>query len=125
MKNTIEDYQLLLIRQCKRNDISILNMRKIYAKSRALSLEYTPESYVTHALIEIILDYGLIRDMQQFLMETIDPDNWFNTYGKEVPPKYSDLLLAKCISLIGITEVKKFPRFPRPAWGRNKYPDIN
>ena len=119
-KSTIEDYQILLIRQCKRNKPNINIMRRIYAKSRALSLSYVTDRYVLHALLEIIEQFGLMKhSLSEFIFD-LDPerDAWFR--GKT--RTFHEALFSSCISTIALTKPSDaFPRYPLPAYFKNKY----
>lgn len=120
MKDTIENYQLLLIRACKKSRSPRI-LRRIYAASRALPFSLTPIEYVTHGLMEIIKDYELVKDWDTFIAE-IGRKQDGEYYFRE-PISFAEAYLESCISVISCTAVAKFPRYPRCAWFRNKYPE--
>lgn len=116
----IEDYELMLIRQCKRNKTSINIMRRIYAKSRALSFAYCSEVYVIDALLEIIEKFNLHKGKLTEFVWDLNPnrDSWFNAK----PRTFTEALFEKCVSVISLTcPAEDFPRYPSPAWFRNKH----
>ena len=120
--NTIDNWELLMIRQCKKNITSMRNLARIYAASRALPLQYCNNySYVNRALLFICLKFGLIRDFEDFVLYKIHPDK-DKCWGK--PSKsYDETLYQALVGVIANTRVDEFPRYPNPAWFRNKYPD--
>lgn len=121
MKDTICDYDLLLIRQCKKNNTSIDILRKIISKRNALSYNYVTKADVVYFLTKIVLDYELIRNMVEFITVDLNPKKWWG----DTELSYQDNLIEQLISVISNTEVAKFPRYPRSAWFRNKYPEKN
>lgn len=121
MKDTISDWDILLIRQCKKNHYTINNFRKIISKRNALAYEYVTKADVVYFLTKIVLEYNLVRDWTKFILEELNPKKWWT---KEEKP-YIDNLLEELISKIACAEVKKFPRYRSPAWFRNKYNTID
>jgi hypothetical protein len=121
MKDTISDIDLLIIRQCKKNDPSINILNKLACKRHALWYDSLDKAPLIHVLIEIVLDHGLIRDMEEFLTVDLNPDDWRKKYYK--PKNYQENLIDQLISKIAVTSVDKFPRYPIPAWFKNKYKD--
>lgn len=122
MRSNIENWELLMIRQCKKNNPSIRNLRRIYAHSRAMSVSYYKNNFkfINHALLQICLDFDLIHNINQFITVEIHPDKdkWWSGVSKT----YDESLCDALISVIMCSEIKKFPRYPRSAWFRNKYP---
>lgn len=121
MKETISDIDILIIRQCKKNIPSINILNRLCCKRHALSYDVKDRAPLVHVLTEIVLEYNLIRDMYEFISVDLDPDNWRNKFYKAV--SYKENLINVLISKIAITSVDKFPRYPKPAWFRNKYMD--
>ena len=118
MKQEIEDYQLLLIRQCKRNIPNVNIMRRLYAKSRALSFNYCTQEYVTHALLESIEKFNLRGSkLSEFVWDLCPNKNdWLGIPSKP----FKDTLLDKCVSIIRLSHpAEDFPRYISPAWFRN------
>jgi hypothetical protein len=122
MKETISDIDLLIIRQCKKNKPSINILNKLACKRHALGYDSIDKSPLIHVLIEIVLDHGLIRDMEEFLTVDLNPDDWRKKYYK--PKNYQENLIDQLISKIRCSPVDKFPRYPRAAWFRHKNPEI-
>lgn len=121
MKETISDIDIIIIRHCKRNKPSINILNKLACKRHALGYDSIDKSPLIHVLIEIVLEYNLIRDMEEFITVNLDPNNWYNTFFKI--QTYRENLISQLISKISCASVDKFPRYPRPAWFKNKYPD--
>jgi hypothetical protein len=123
MNDTISNIDLLIIRQCKRNNPSINILNKLACKRHGLSYDYLDKSPLIHVLTEIVLEYNLIRDMYEFIAVDLDPDNWRNKFYS--PVTYKENLINQLINKISCSSVDKFPRYPRPAWFKNKYPNTN
>ena len=119
MQETISDIDILIIRQCKRNNSSINILNKLACKRHALGYDSLDKSPLIHVLIEIVLEHNLIRDMEEFLTVDLNPDDWRKKYY--APRTYTENLIEQLISKIALATTNKFPRYPRPAWLRNKY----
>jgi hypothetical protein len=119
MKETISDIDLLIIRQCKKNEPSINILNKLVCKRHALGYDSIDKAPLIHVLIEIVLNYDLIRNMEEFLTVDLNPDDWRKKYYK--PQTYQENLINQLISKIALTSVDKFPRYPKPALFKNKY----
>lgn len=120
MKTEIEDWQLMLIRQCKRNKPNIRIMQRIYGYGKALRVEHVPIQYVIHGLIEII-EYFELRGgtLMEFIYD-LDParDKWFGFPERS----FQQTVLDKCMTIIRQSQpAKDFPRYPSPAWFRNNH----
>ena len=116
MKDTISDWEILLIRQCKKNKYNINNFRRLVGKRCAIPYEHVNKSDVVHFLAEIVIDYGLIRNWTEFLLNDLNPIKW---YDKNNPVPYVDNLIKELATKIMLTEIKKFPRYRSPARFRN------
>jgi hypothetical protein len=128
VEKTLEkNWETLMIRACKKNKYSPYVLRRIYAASRALSMEYTPIEYATNGLMEIIKKYDLVRDWHEFIIE-IDQKRtayWYRflaDYQTRTMP-FNEAFLLQCACLIARTEVSKLPEYRAPAWFRNRYPE--
>jgi len=119
MKTTISNTELLLIRACKKNNTDVNILRRIVSKGYALPHSYVSKADVARCLTRIVVDFSLIGDWEEFLLVDVNPKKWW-TNREET---YMDNLVEQLISKISITEVAQFPRYPRPAWFKNKYPD--
>lgn len=112
------DYDILIIRQCKKNKPSIRSLRRIVGMKCALPFEYVTQADVVHFLIEIVRDYNLIRNWDEFLITDLNPKKtWWCYVSKDKRPQektYMDNLTDALISKIMLTEVKIFPRFRSP-----------
>lgn len=119
ISNTIENWELLMIRQCKKNNPSKYIFARIYGVSRALPTLYCNNfEYINYALLGICLKFGLIRDIHEFILYDINP---VCRHGIFPTKPYSEHLYHKLISTIACSPVKKFPRYPDPALIRHKY----
>lgn len=120
MKKEIKDWQLMLIRQCKRNTPNIRIMQRIYGYGKALRVEHVHIQYVIHALIEIIEDFKLKGGTLTEFLSELDPAK--NTWLGLPERSFQQRLLDKCITVIQLSEPeKRFPRYPLPAWFRNHH----
>ena len=117
----ISDNELLIIRhlkRCKNND-NIL--KRLVGKYYALDKEYITKEYIFNCLFKICLKFDLLlhnekdkeihcfficRESFGFYPETGD-DFW-------------NMWISKAKSRISCSEVKKFPRYPEPAYFRNR-----
>lgn len=115
-----DDFDILLIRQCKRNKPSIRSLRRIVGMRCALNLEYVTKGDVVHFLMQIVLKFNLIRDWQEFLVFDMNPKKWWRD---DVPKDHIDNLLEQLISKVSLTEVKIFPKWRSPARFRKQYPE--
>jgi hypothetical protein len=66
------------------------------------------------------MDFDLIRDYVEFVLICINPDK--NKWWGGPVKSYDETLCEELISVIALSKIKKFPRYPRSAWFRNKYP---
>ena len=119
MKNDISNTDLLIIRACKRNHTKINMIRRIIARGYALNFEYVKLVDVAYHLSRIVREYDLIKEYEwcKFLTEDLNPKKWWRSEVKD----YMDNLIEVLIGKIACTEVKIFPRYPNPAYFRNKY----
>ena len=120
MKEDICNYDLLLIRACKRNHDhkKMMSMiKRVIMRRNALPYRAVNDGIVIHCLLNIVLQYGLIRRMEEFITVNLNPKKW---WGHEVL-SYEENLIKELISKIGCVECAVFPRYPRPAYFRNKY----
>jgi hypothetical protein len=112
-----DDYTILLIRQCKKDKTSMRSLRRIVGMKCALQLEHVAVSDVVHFLIEIVREYNLVRDWDEFLIVDLNPkkDYWY--LPEELRPKeksYMENLVDVLISKIMMTQVNIFPYFRSP-----------
>lgn len=121
MKSTISNTDLLLIRACKRNKVNYNILRRIIAREYALRLSYVNHGDVARCLIRIVVNYELIRHWEEFLCVDLNPKKWWKSQADNKKP-YLENLIEQLVSKITCSEVAKFPRYPSPAWFRNKYP---
>jgi len=115
----ISNIDILIIRQCKTNKLSINNLKKLVCRRHALSYSYVTNSDLIYVLTNIVLDYKLIRDMYEFIAVDLNPNNWRNKIMK-VELSYEDNLIEELISKIRCAPVVKFPRYITPLSHRNK-----
>ena len=103
------------------------SLARIYAVSRALAFQCCNNyTYVNRALLSICLKFGLIRDLEEFILYKIHPnrDKWIKGLVEHYDDaSYDESLYGALVSVIANSRVDKFPRYPKPAWYRNKYPD--
>jgi hypothetical protein len=123
MKDTIDNWDLLIIRAIKKHnkyEMIIKFIKNILARRQWISKCYVDNHFMSHYLLNICIDYNLICNLHEFIYKDLNPKKWWT---KEVK-SYEDNLIHELIGVIAVSEVSKFPRYPRPAWFRNKYPLI-
>lgn len=117
MKN-FDDYTILLIRQCKKNKTSMRSLRRIVGMKCALQLEHVDVSDVVHFLIEIVIEFNLVKNWDEFLLTDLNPSKtwwcYLPTVDKPTEKPYMDNLVDVLVSKIALTEVKIFPYFRSP-----------
>jgi hypothetical protein len=106
----ISDYDILLIRQCKKNNPSLRSMRRIIGWRCGSTFDYVDKSHVVYHLTNLIIKYGLVRDWNEFLLNDLNPVKWWTKEEKS----YIDNLLDVLISKIACSEISKFPRYRSP-----------
>lgn len=120
MKPELETWELLMVRACKKNRYSIRTLRRIYAASRALSLEHTPIEYATNGLMEIITKYDLVRDWHDFIVNVDHKCTGF-WYGacankEKYAMPFKEAFLLQCVELLRMTAPKNvFPSYRSPT----------
>lgn len=126
MKDTIDNTDLLIIRACKRKHCSGSNINiisRVIARGYALHLKHVSKADVAYHLSRIVRDYDLIKeyDWCKFLTEDLNPKKWWTKEVKD----YMDNLIDVLISKIACTQLSEFPRYPKPAWFKNKYNNLD
>lgn len=124
-KTIEQNWETLMIRACKNGKRSPRRLRRIYAASRALPIEYTPIEYATNGMMEIIVKFDLIRNLHDFIVEIDHERSGFWYAGcrdrKKYEMDFKEAFFRRCASTIALTEVSKFPGYRAPAYFRNKY----
>lgn len=106
-----------MIRACKRDigGYDTSRLKKVFARTHLINPRDVTDSMLIAALMEIIIDYNLVHDMNVFIWQVASrSEAWEGAF----PMAY----LSRCMDVIRVTAVNVFPRYPRSAFFRNRYP---
>ena len=92
-------------------------LQRTVGRACALRKEHVDRSAINYWLLKICLDFGLIRDMEEFILSDLNPNGsgWTST-----GLSYKEHLTRILLSNVRLSRVDKFPRYPRPAYFKNK-----
>lgn len=114
----ITDTELLIVRHLKRNNPNDAILKRLVGDYYALSPQYVGKDGIFHCLFDIIEKFDLLL----YSEKGKDIRNFF-IYDESFAPKFEDkwdAWIYKAKSRIGLSAVAKFPRYPEPAYFRNR-----
>lgn len=114
----IADTELLIIRHLKHNGDNDGVLKRIVGRYYALYPQHVKKDDIFNCLFDIILKFDLLP----YHMKGNDM-RYFFIYGESYEPKFDnnwDMWIYRARSIIRMSEVAKFPRYPEPAYFRNR-----
>jgi hypothetical protein len=114
----ITDTELLIIRHLKRNNSNDKILKRLVGRYYALYPEHVERDEIFHCLFDIIEKFDLLyytekgKDIRNFF---IYKDSFMDDDIDML-----DMWIQKAKSRIRLSEVAKFPRYPKPARSRNR-----
>jgi hypothetical protein len=99
-----------LICQCKKNESNFNNLYKIIARKCAISTVHLDKEHVASCLSKIVVQYDLVRNWSEFLLENCNPQKWWTKQEKP----YIDNLIEELISKLCVRKLKNFRGIAHP-----------
>lgn len=114
----ITDTELLIIRHLKRNNSNDAILKRLVGEYYGLYPRHVDKDAIFNCLFDIIEAFDLLLPHEKGK----DIRNFF-IYNESFAPKFDDkwdAWIYKAKSRIKLSEVAKFPRYPEPAYFRNR-----
>lgn len=112
----ITDIELLIVRHLKRNNPSDAILKRLVGKYYAFHPEHITKSQIFNCLFDIVEKFDLLPPNMKGRYFFIYPQSFWE-------PEFSDnwdAWIYRAKNLITYSLVKKFPRYPEPAYFRNR-----
>lgn len=119
---SLDDWDSLLVRECKRNVTSMRRLKRILGWRCGLDWEGIPTQFVAEMLLDIIAGCNLVSLSKLITREMAPAERWKHYRVECSDPYYADVISA-ARSVLHLTKVKRLPGFRSGTrWARRPRP---